>query len=154
MKGVIPFAPLMKPPAGVTTEQWFAHCVEAAKSIPQDVSDQGDYLAGMGILSGLVLDFEIIKKFISEELMYESSVVQHYLQQGLEQGLEQGARESTIESILDVLEVRFHSYDVQALKPALDSIAQLQPLKQLLREAARACSLNEFRHQLESSNGK
>ena len=89
--------------------------------------------------------------------MYESSVIQHFteqgIKQGIEQGIEQGERKAAIESLLDVLDVRFQSSEAQTLKPKIESIEELQMLKQLHREAVQVPSLDEFRRIL-SSNGK
>ena len=76
--------------------------------------------------------------------MYESSVIQHFT--------EQGERKGTIESLLDVLDVRFQHSEVQTLKPKIESIEELQTLKQLHHEALQVSSLDEFRRIL-SSNG-
>lgn len=35
LKGVMPFTPLMKPPAALDDEAWLSRCVEAAESLPQ-----------------------------------------------------------------------------------------------------------------------
>ncbi len=77
--------------------------------------------------------------------MYESSVIQHFT--------EQGERKGTIESLLDVLEVRFQSSEVQTLKPKFESIEELRRIRQLLREAVQVSSLDEFRRIL-ASDGK
>ena len=77
--------------------------------------------------------------------MYESSVIQHFT--------EQGERKGTIESLLDVLEVRFQSSEVQTLNPIIESIEELPHLRELLREAVQVSSLDEFRRIL-ASNGK
>lgn len=79
-----------------------------------------------------------------EETMQESSVIQHFTQQGIREGI----REGTIEAILDVLKIQFESNDVQTLKPILDNIEEMQHLKQLLREAALANRLEEFKQTL------
>jgi hypothetical protein len=88
--------------------------------------------------------------------MYESSVIQHFteqgIKQGIEQGIEQGERKAAIESLLDVLDVRFQYSEAQTLKPKIESIEELQMLKQLHREALQVPSLDEFRRIL-SSNG-
>ncbi len=146
LKGLIPFAPLMKPPEDVNSEEWLRQCVLVAKSVTQDESNQADYLTNLGILGGIILDYEIIRGIILEETMQESSVIQHFTQQGIEQGMRKG----TIDAILEVLEEQFQSKDVQILKPELEKIEELQYLKQLLREAARANSLEEFKQTLES----
>lgn len=150
LKGVMPFTPLMKPPAGLDDEAWLSRCVEAAESLPQGTSERADYLGCLGVLSGLKFDWGTIHKFISEATMYESSVVQHFWQKALEQG----ARESIIEGILEALDVRFNSGVVQTLQPTLESIEGLQRLKDLRREAFHAQSLEAFAQTLAaSSNG-
>lgn len=150
LKGVMPFTPLMKPPAGLDDEAWLSRCVEAAESLPQGASERADYLGCLGVLSGLKFDWDTIHKFISEATMYESSVVQHFWQKALEQG----ARESIIEGILEALDVRFNSGVVQTLQPTLESIEGLQRLKDLRREAFHAQSLEAFAQTLKaSSNG-
>ena len=154
LKWVMPFTPLMKPPAGLDDEAWLSRCVEAAESLPQGASERADYLGCLGVLSGLKFDWGTIHKFISEATMYESSVVQHFFQQGIEQGIEQGARDSIIEGILEALDVRFNSGVVQTLQPTLESIEGLQRLKDLRREAFHAQSLEAFAQTLAaSSNG-
>jgi hypothetical protein len=80
--------------------------------------------------------------------MLESSTYRYILQQGFELGFEQGARESTIEGILEALEIRFHTSDVQTLKPMLESIEELQHLKDLRRAAMQVSSLDAFKHLL------
>ncbi|MDE0085915.1 MAG: hypothetical protein OXU23_09410, partial [Candidatus Poribacteria bacterium] len=145
LKGLIPFAPLMKPPEDVNSEEWFRQCVLVAKSVTQDESNQADYLTNLGILGGIILDYETIRGIILEETMQESSVIQHFTQQGIEQGMRKG----TIDAILEVLEEQFQSKGVQTLKPELEKIEELQYLKQLLREAARANSLDAFKKTLE-----
>lgn len=154
LKGVMPFTPLMKPPAGLDDEAWLSRCVEAAESLSQGASERADYLGCLGVLSGLKFDWGTIHKFISEATMYESSVVQHFFQQGIEQGIEQGAKDSIIEGILEALDVRFNSGVVQTLQPMLESIEGLQRLKDLRREAFHAQSLEAFAQTLAaSSNG-
>jgi len=148
LKGLIPFAPLMKPKEETSSEEWLRQCVQVAKSVTQNQLHQADYLTNLGILSGIILDYEIIRVIILEETMQESSVIQHFTQQGIQQGIQQGVREGTIDAILDVLEEQFQSEDIQTLKPVLEKIEELQNLKQLLREAARANSLDAFKQTL------
>lgn len=80
--------------------------------------------------------------------MLESSTYRYILQQGIERG----ARESTIEGILEALEVQFQTSGVQALKPVLESIEELQHLKDLRRAAIQVPSLDAFKRLL-TSNG-
>jgi hypothetical protein len=62
-------------------------------------------------------------------------VIQHFT--------EQGERKAAIESLLDVLEVRFQSSEVQTLNPIIESIEELPYLRELLREAVQVSSLDE-----------
>ncbi len=80
--------------------------------------------------------------------MLESSTYRYILQQGIEQG----ARESTIEGILEALEIQFHEIGVQTLKPMLETIEELQRLKDLRRAVLQVNSLDEFKRLL-ASNG-
>ena len=88
--------------------------------------------------------------------MQESSVYQHLVetadeeryQQGIQQGTEQGARQSTIRDLFAVLEFKFDRRAVQALRPALESIQDLQRLEELLHEALRAETFEAFAHTL------
>lgn len=83
--------------------------------------------------------------------MYESSIVQHFT----ERGIQQGQRQQSIEYVLDVLEIRFHPSEVETLKPAIETIEDLQHLKQLLRSAVQAPNLDEFKQTLTSmTNGQ
>ncbi len=134
----------MKPPENTDSDQWLRECVEVAQTIPMDEADKPDYLASMVILSDMIFDFQDIRRIISEETMHESSFAQYFTQHG--------EKKSTIEDILNVLEIRFQHSNLQLLKPELESIEELQELKQLLREAVQVSSLDEFKRIL-SSNG-
>ena len=66
------------------------------------------------------------------------------IERGIEQGIEQGVKETTIESILLFLDTRFQANTAQTLKPTLETIDDLQRLKQLLRDATQAQTLDAF----------
>ena len=79
--------------------------------------------------------------------MYESSIVQYFT--------ERGQRQQSIEYVLDILEIRFHPSAVETLKPAIETIEDLQLLKQLHRSAMQAPNLDEFKQTLTSmTNGQ
>jgi hypothetical protein len=79
----------------------------------------------LAILSGLVYESQTIIDIISEDTMYESSIVQYFT----ERAILQGERKNTIED--------------------------LQSLKQLHRSAVQISNLDEFRQTLDSmTNGK
>ena len=57
---------------------------------------------------------------------------------------EQDARENAIKNLFGILEFRFDDSAVQVLRPALESIKDLQSLEELHREALRAESFEAF----------
>ena len=140
--GLIPFTPLMKPPTGVENEQWLRHCVQTADNL--DVPNKAEYLTELAILSGLVYEPQTIRNIISEETMYESSIVRYFA--------EQGHRAEARENILEVLTLRFQSDVVQTVKLNLEAIDDLQRLKQLHRAAILADRLEDFQQVL-AENG-
>ena len=142
LKGLIPFAPLMKPPEQMDSKTWLRQCVDVAQSIPMDEADKPDYLASMAILSDMILNFHDIRSILSEETMQDTSFAQYFS--------EKAERKTNIENILDVLEVRFQHSDVQILKPTLDNIEESQRLRELLREAVQVPSIDEFKRILAS----
>ena len=152
VKGLIPFTPLMKPPAGVGDETWLQRCFEAANAVYEDPVSKADYLTDVAILSGLVFDYETIRDILMEATMYESSVIQHFLQQGIEQGvqqgIEQGTRASLIEGILENLEVRFHAPNLGTVASVLADIEDMERLKALRRESVQTSSLLAFQRVL------
>ena len=171
--GLIPFAPLMRPPVNLDGIEWVQHCIEATRHLPLDPLSQPDYLTSLGILSGLAHDPEAVFNLVSEESMMESGVyrrlweratadakieadkfVEESLNAALQRGIQQGAREIAIEGILDVLDVRFESAMVQLFKPQLEQIDDLEYLRQLRREAVGTPSLEAFTETLmQNGNG-
>ncbi len=143
--GLLPFSPLMQPPAGVDDEAWLRQCVNRAQAVPMDEALKVSYLVDLAILSGLVYKSETIRTIIAEETMYESSIVQYFT----EKGIEQGSRERAVEDLLDVLEIRFAVVAADPLAARIRSIEDLQRLKQLFRSAIQAPSLEDFRRPLD-----
>ena len=80
-------------------------------------------------------------RHLLEGPMLESSTYRYILQQGFEIG----TRESTIEGILEALEIQFNEIGVQTLKPMLESIEELQRLKDLRRAVLQVNSLDAFK---------
>ena len=151
LKGLIPFAPLMKPSGAMDSGEWLRECVRVADALPMDESDKPDYLSNLAILGGLIFDYQTIREIISEETMHESSVIQHFTEQGIEQGIEQGEKKGVLAALLDVLESRFQPSEVQALKPALENIKELQELKRLHHQALQVPNFEAFRSILGSN---
>ena len=152
--GLLPFAPLMQRPAGLDAEAWLRQCVHRAQALPMDETVKANYLVDLAILSGLVYKSETIMTIISEETMYESSVVQYFtkkgIEQGIEQGVEQGIEQGIQESIQEVLALRFQPADMDPLARRIGAIDDVQRLKQLHRAAIQVPSLEAFRHLLDA----
>ena len=79
--GLLPFAPLMQPPAGQSEAAWLEQCVARAAALPLDRPSKADFLAGLAILSGLVYNPQTVMAIVSKEhlmdLMRESSFAQY-----------------------------------------------------------------------------
>ncbi len=150
--GVMPFAPLMRPPTGMERLQWAVQCNEKTKelSLPSDI--RSNLLVSQWVLSGLIHPHQAISGFLSEVVMRESSVYQHLVETAgkeyYQQGIEEGVRQTAIKSVFDVLEFRFDGHAVQALRPALESIQNLQLLQEMHQEALRAETFEAFAHTL------
>ena len=151
LMGLLPFAPLMQRPVGVDAEAWLRQCIHRAQAVPMDETFKANYLADLAILSGLVYKSETITTIISEATMYESSVVQYFMEKGIKQGIEQGSRERAIEDLLDVLEIRFGLVASDPLAACIGAIDDMQRLKQLHRAAIQVPSLGSFRHLLDEA---
>ncbi|RKU18949.1 hypothetical protein C6501_01985 [Candidatus Poribacteria bacterium] len=130
--GVLPFTPLMKPPAGMDIEQWVQECVNATCAAPVDQRTQSDLLYALYLFGGIVYDSELFERLIPEELMQESKTYQRQV------------RKITIENTLDLLQDQFHAEAVSAITPALHNINDLQKLKQLHLAAAKVQSIEAF----------
>ena len=92
--GLLPFAPLMQPPAGQAEATWLEQCVARAAALPLDRPVKADFLAGLAILSGLVYNPQTIMAIVSKEhlmdLIRESSFAQYLAESAREEGIEQG----------------------------------------------------------------
>ncbi len=142
--GLLPFTPLMKPPAGMDLERWLQQCVDATRSTPVDQRTQAELLYGIYLFGGVVYNSELLERLISEGLMQESKTYQ-LLYEKLSKRL---VRENTIENTLALLERRFAVEAVRALIPELQSVTDLQKLRQLHLEAAEVQNIETFAQML------
>ena len=88
--GLLPFAPLMQPPAAQAEAAWLEQCVAKAWDMPLARSVKADVLTGLTLLSGLVYNPQTITSIVSKEhlmdLMRESPFAQYLTQQAREEG--------------------------------------------------------------------
>ena len=162
--GLMPFAPLMRPPDGMSAERWLQECIDATASLSVSVAHRHDLLALLSIFGKLGYDESLIMKSVKEDMVNESLVFQRYakpaveaararafeegMEQGMEQGrgqgLEQGRGQGAVEMLLGVLETRFHPAAVRNLRPLLETIDDVERLRQLAPAAASAENLETF----------
>ena len=138
--GLLPFTPLMQPPAGMGLERWVQECVDIAMAVPVDQETQADLLYATSLFGCIVHNSELYERLIPEELMRESKFYQRQM--------ERAARETTIENTLALLKRRFHTEEVSALTPALQNINDLERLQQLLVAVPEMPSLEAFAQML------
>ena len=157
--GLLPFAPLMRPPVGVDSETWLRQCIRKTDAMPLDHSSKINFLGGLAVMSGLAYEPTTINRILSQEgfmdaIMRESSFAQylkeHFKEQFIEQGIERGGREHTMDAILDVLEIRFDPAVADQVAGRIRAIEDLQRLKQLHRSAVQVANLGEFQRELDA----
>ncbi len=145
--GLLPFTPLMKPPAEMPLERWVQQCVDTTIAIRIDRPMKGTLLYGLSLFGSLVHDQDLFEQ-IPEELMQESPFFQHqrekFIAEGITQGITQGAKEATLKNLLTVLNAKFHAEAVRALTPALKNIDDLKRLEELHLNAINASTLEAF----------
>ena len=141
--GLLPFCPLMKPPAGIDALTWLNQCVETTKSLSLDAPLRNNLLLELWVMGGLVHDSDAIAHLFPEDIMQESSVYQDITQRARAEGIELATKANTIESILELLEIRFQA-SATSIQPALEAIDDTQRLKALRREAVETETLSAF----------
>lgn len=148
--GLLPLAPLMKPPDRMDANRWLEACVEATVTSKVDAASCNNLLAALGIFSSLVYDPQLIEQILPEGTMQESPIIQHYMEVAKAQGIEQGEKKAIIESIIILLSTRFplELEGVQNIKLQLEEIDDLQHLKKLNLSTYNTQTLEAFIQQL------
>ena len=153
--GLMPFLPLMQPPAGVDSHAWLQQCIATTRQLPLDTPHIDNLLMATGIFGNLAYDSETLYTIISEEDMRHSSIFQRLmqqpltearleaLQQGREEGIELGEQKRAVAALIAVLDARFHEQEVALFKPTFEALTDLQLLEQLLRTAAQASTFDD-----------
>ena len=148
--GLMPFTPLMKPPASMSGLEWTAHCAEVTQSLELDTVKRNNLLVELWVMSGLAHDRQNLLSLIPEEIMNNSTVYEMIIERGIEQGKKMGAKEFAIERIRYLLNRRFNISMTDTLMTSLEEIDDLQHLSQLMDAAAEAEYLENFRQTLET----
>lgn len=104
------------------------------------------------MLADIVAETHLYLGLSDEEEQLMQSMAEHYLERGIVQGRQEGKQEGekrgTIESILALLNMRFETDAVAALRPALETIDDLQILREGLLEVPESENLEAFRRTL------
>ena len=143
--GLLPFTALMKHPTDLTPRTWVEKCIETTQSAEVDSKMRATLLFSLSLFGSLVHPPEFFQDPILEATMQESPFYEYVIRQGIEQG----ARQMSIESTLATLNGRFPNADVDAIKPVLEAIDDLNRLKALNLNASIAESFNAFRERLD-----
>ena len=149
--GLMPFTPLMKPPAGMSGIEWTKHCAEVTQSLPVDAAVRNNLVVELWVMSGLAHERQDLLTFIPEVIVRESSVYQMIIERGIEQGRQLGAKENAIANILDLLDVRFDVSTAPDLTSLLEAIDDLQQLRRLFHEALAVEHLENFIRALQTA---
>ena len=134
--GLLPFTPLMQPPAGMAPESWVQPCIDATRAAPVDQKIQADLLYGIYLFGSIVTDAMLFERLIREELMQESK--------GYQRQRERILIENTSNHISVVLKAKFSADIVNALTPLIQNIGDVQRLEELLDAAAKVQNIEAF----------
>ena len=150
--------------AGMSAARWLQECIDATSSLSVSVLHRHDLLALLSVFGKLGYDESLIMASVREDMVNESLVFQRYAKnyaesyaeaaikqaveaartQAFEQGMEQGRIQVAIEMLLNLLETRFHLAAVRNLRPLLETIDDVERLRQLAPAAASAENLETF----------
>ena len=139
--GLLPFTPLMQPPADVNESEWLRRCIATVDSL--DVPNKLDTLGVLAVLGNALYDNETILETIRRITMNAAPIVQYVGAQA--------ANERAREFILKLLAARLQPEAASTFKPVLDTIENAQRLEALFDAAIEIDSVEEFRQVLEAN---
>ena len=162
--GLMPFAPLMKPPVGMDSVEWLRRCVQTTQELQLEAPTKGNVLVTMGFLGNVLHSPATLNAIMPRALMQESTyyhsltkeIRQESLEQGLQQGLQQGLNK---DSNKDARKVKGRGRSMRCsgslrpalnprprtrLKPFLETIEDSARLERLVPTAAQAPNLQTF----------
>ena len=141
LPGLLPFTPLMRPPADVSADAWLQQCIEAVDGL--SVPHKLDLLGSLAALGSAIYDIATISEMIRRTTMEAIPIVEYWGAQA--------ANERSRQHILKLLGARLDPDVAVAFKPALESIENTQRLEALFDASLRIDSVEEFRHLLETT---
>ncbi|MBD2362340.1 Rpn family recombination-promoting nuclease/putative transposase [Anabaena minutissima FACHB-250] len=97
--GLLPFATLSQTDDQTRTLEEVAQVIEAM----EDTRIRSNLAASTAVLSGLVLNKDVIKRILRSDIMRESVIYQDILQEGLKEGFEQGIEQNTQEIAIKMI---------------------------------------------------
>ena len=121
--GLLPFTPLMKPPAGMSAETWIEKCIETTHAADVDQQTRGTLLFALSLFGSLAHPPEFFQDRILEEIMQESPFYQRVMQRGIEQGQTDAKREAVFKLL------RHQFGDIP--QPLATRITEMQRISQL-----------------------
>ena len=104
------------------------------------------------VLADIVSETHPYLGLSDEEEQLMRSMAEVTFQEGKQEGITQGEKRGTIESILALLNMRFETDAVAALRPALEAIDDLRVLREVLLEVPESENLEAFRRTLSRNN--
>ena len=142
--GILPFTALMKPPADMPPHAWVEKCIETTEAADVDRQTRATLLFALSLFGSLAHPPELFQEPTLEAIMQESPFYEHVMQRGIEQG----ARQMSIDNTLTILEAHFPEADINPIKNKLQTITDIEKLKQINRNALYAKSLQDFKETL------
>ena len=91
--GLLPFTPLMEPPAGMDTESWIKKCIDVMSNAPVDDETRGNLLLGLSTFGSLAHDPKFFEHLLLEAIVQESPIYQIIMQKGRVEGEAKGRAE-------------------------------------------------------------
>ena len=142
LPGLLPFTPLMRPPADVSADAWLQQCIEAVDGL--SVPHKLDLLGSLAALASAIYDIATISEMIRRTTMEAIPIVEYWGAQA--------ANERSRQHVLKLLELRLQPEGAGAFKPALDRIENAQQLEALFEAAALADSVADFQKVLDATS--
>ena len=133
--------------AGMSAERWLQACIDPTSLLSVSREHRHDLLALLSIFGKLGYDESVKEDMVNESLVfqrYAEAAIKPAVEEARARAFEEGDRNATIRTILSFLEARFQTRSVHSLRPLLETIDDMERLKQLAPAAASAENLETF----------